>query len=82
MSQAPAASRRRRKPCSPPAGTEERRFSITSTGTATLRGAGEDLVWPFNTIPDKPPTIALIKDPEQQAAGPCCCPIASKTITA
>jgi uncharacterized protein (TIGR02302 family) len=53
----------------PPAGTEERRFSITSTGTATLRGAGEDLVWPFNTIPDKPPTIALIKDPEQQVRG-------------
>jgi uncharacterized protein (TIGR02302 family) len=53
----------------PPAGTEERRFTITATGTATLRGAGEDLVWPFNAIPDKPPTIALIKDPEQQVRG-------------
>jgi len=36
---------------------------------ATLRGAGEDLVWPFNAIPDKPPTISLTKDPEQQARG-------------
>ena len=53
----------------PPAGTEERRFTITSTGTATLRGAGEDVVWPFNAIPDKPPTIALIKDPEEQSRG-------------
>ena len=34
-----------------------------------LRGAGEDLVWPFNAIPDKPPTIALTKDPEQQSRG-------------
>ena len=52
-----------------PAGTEEHRFKITATGTATLRGAGEDLVWPFNAIPDKPPTIALTKDPEQQNRG-------------
>jgi uncharacterized protein (TIGR02302 family) len=34
-----------------------------------LRGAGEDLVWPFNAIPDKPPTISLTKDPEQQSRG-------------
>jgi uncharacterized protein (TIGR02302 family) len=52
-----------------PAGTEEHRFKITGTGKATLRGAGEDLVWPFNAIPDKPPTISLTKDPEQQARG-------------
>jgi uncharacterized protein (TIGR02302 family) len=52
-----------------PAGTEEHRFKITATGRAMLRGAGEDLVWPFNAIPDKPPTIALTKDPEQQARG-------------
>ena len=42
-----------------PAGTEEHRFTITATGTATLRGAGDDLTWPFNAIPDNPPTIAL-----------------------
>jgi len=52
-----------------PAGTEEHRFKIAATGTATLRGAGEDLVWPFNAIPDKPPTVALTKDPEQQNRG-------------
>jgi uncharacterized protein (TIGR02302 family) len=53
----------------PPAGADEHRFTITATGAATLRGAGENLVWPFNAIPDKPPTIALIKDPEQQSRG-------------
>jgi uncharacterized protein (TIGR02302 family) len=53
----------------PPAGTDEHRFAITATGTATLRGAGDDLVWPFNAIPDKPPTIALTKDPQQQNRG-------------
>jgi uncharacterized protein (TIGR02302 family) len=52
-----------------PAGTEEHRFKITATGTATLRGAGDDLVWPFNAIADQPPTIALTKDPEQQNRG-------------
>ena len=52
-----------------PAGTEEHRFKITATGTAALRGAGETLVWPFNAIPDKPPLIALTKDPEQQSRG-------------
>ena len=52
-----------------PAGTEEHRFKIAGTGKATLRGAGEDLVWPFNAIPDKPPTISLTKDPEPQSRG-------------
>ncbi len=52
-----------------PAGTQEYRFKIAATGTATLRGAGDDLTWAFNAIPDKPPTIALAKDPEQQARG-------------
>jgi uncharacterized protein (TIGR02302 family) len=53
----------------PPAGTQEYRFKIATAGTATLRGAGEDLTWAFNAIPDRPPTIALAKDPEQQARG-------------
>ena len=52
-----------------PAGTQEHRFKIAGTGTATLRGVGDDLVWPFNAIPDQPPTIALTKDPEQQNRG-------------
>ena len=52
-----------------PAGTEEHRFTITATGAATLRGAGDDLTWPFNAIPDNPPTIALTKDPQAQNRG-------------
>jgi uncharacterized protein (TIGR02302 family) len=52
-----------------PAGTQEFRFKIAATGTATLHGAGDELIWAFNAIPDKPPTIALSKDPEQQARG-------------
>jgi uncharacterized protein (TIGR02302 family) len=52
-----------------PAGTQEYRFKITAAGTATLRGVGDDLVWAFNAIPDKPPTIALAKDPEPQGHG-------------
>jgi len=53
----------------PPAGTDEHRFAIAATGSATLRGAGDDLTWAFNVIPDKPPTIELTKDPEQQQRG-------------
>ena len=52
-----------------PAGTQEHRFTIAATGTATLRGAGEDLTWPFNAIPDNPPSIALTKDPQVQHRG-------------
>jgi len=52
-----------------PAGTQEQRFTITATGAATLHGAGDTLVWPFNAIADTPPTIALTKDPEQQNRG-------------
>ena len=52
-----------------PAGTDEHRFAITATGSATLRGAGDDLTWAFNVIPDKPPIIELTKDPEQQRRG-------------
>ena len=51
-------------------GTDERRFSITDTGSATIRGlAGGDLTWQFTAIPDRPPTIALTKDPEVQGRG-------------
>jgi uncharacterized protein (TIGR02302 family) len=53
----------------PPAGTQEHRFTIAATGSATLRGAGDDLTWPFNAIPDKPPVIELTKDPERQNRG-------------
>jgi len=53
-----------------PAGTEERRYTITDRGSATLRGIGnDDIVWAFNAIPDQPPKISLAKDPEPQTRG-------------
>ena len=52
-----------------PAGAQEFRFKITGTGAATLHGVGDDLVWAFNAVPDRPPVIALAKDPEQQNRG-------------
>jgi uncharacterized protein (TIGR02302 family) len=52
-----------------PAGTQEHRFTVAATGTATLRGLSDDVAWSFNAIPDKPPIIALAKDPEEQARG-------------
>ena len=52
-----------------PAGTEERRYNVTERGTAQVRGLSDDLTYGFNVIPDKPPTIALTKDPEPQARG-------------
>src|SRR5262245_58683071 len=51
-------------------GSEERRFCIKVAGAATVRGAAVgDLTWQFTAIPDKPPTIALAKEPEGQARG-------------
>ncbi len=51
-------------------GTEERQFVINDAGTVTVRGASSrDVTWQFTAIPDKPPTIALAKDPEGQARG-------------
>jgi uncharacterized protein (TIGR02302 family) len=53
-----------------PSGTEERRYQITDRSTALVKGLGdEDLTYAFNAIPDKPPTIALVKDPEIQPGG-------------
>jgi uncharacterized protein (TIGR02302 family) len=53
-----------------PSGAEERRFIIKGDGTAVLHGAARsDLTWTFTAIPDTPPTITLIKDPERQARG-------------
>jgi uncharacterized protein (TIGR02302 family) len=54
----------------PPAGTEEHRYTITDRGTATLKGAlDDDVTFSFAAIPDRPPTIALTKDPEPQLRG-------------
>jgi len=52
-----------------PKGTEERRFTIGGTGTATVRGPAGDVTWSFNAIPDRAPTIALAKEPEGQLRG-------------
>jgi uncharacterized protein (TIGR02302 family) len=43
----------------------ERRFLVTDSGTLTVRGlpAGNAL-WGFKAVPDHPPTIAHIKDPQ------------------
>jgi uncharacterized protein (TIGR02302 family) len=54
----------------PPSGTDEHRFLIRDRGTVTLRGVVDhDVVWTFNAIPDRAPTIALTKEPEPQARG-------------
>ena len=51
-------------------GTQERRFAITDTGSATLRGLSVgDLTWNFAAVPDRAPTIQLSKDPEEQGRG-------------
>src|SRR5215472_1240082 len=53
-----------------PTGTEEHRYLITDRGAATVRGlSDDDLTYAFNAIPDKPPVIALTKDPEPQPSG-------------
>ena len=51
-----------------PKGTSERRFVIKGDGAATLTEVGK-LTWAFTAIPDRAPTIALIKPPERQARG-------------
>jgi len=54
----------------PPAGTEEHRLVIKDDGSVALRGvASSDLTWTFSAIPDRAPTIELIKDPERQTRG-------------
>ncbi len=50
-------------------GTEERRYVVQDEGEVTLKGLGEDVTWSFTAIPDTPPTIALLKDPETQGRG-------------
>jgi len=53
-----------------PAGAEERRFVIRGDGTASVHGVGSsDLTWKFTALPDRPPTITLLHDPEREARG-------------
>lgn len=51
----------------PAPGTEERRYLIADDGAVTLRGIGDPVTWTFVAVPDRAPTIALTKDPEQQS---------------
>jgi uncharacterized protein (TIGR02302 family) len=52
-----------------PKGTEEKQFTITEAGSASVRGLAEEVTWRFNAIPDRRPTIALAKEPEPQLRG-------------
>lgn len=52
-----------------PKGTNERHFKITSDGTAHVRAPAGQPLWKFTATADRPPTIALAKDPERQARG-------------
>jgi len=47
----------------------ERHFAITGDGTVHVRSPSGQPLWKFTAIPDRPPTIALAKDPERQARG-------------
>jgi uncharacterized protein (TIGR02302 family) len=52
-----------------PKGTNERHFKIAGDGTAHVRAPAGQPLWRFTAIPDRPPSIALAKDPERQARG-------------
>jgi uncharacterized protein (TIGR02302 family) len=52
-----------------PKGTSEKHFTITSDGTVHVRAPSGQPQWRFTATPDRPPTIALAKDPERQARG-------------
>jgi uncharacterized protein (TIGR02302 family) len=53
----------------PPQGTNEKHFAIAGEGTVHVRAPSGQPQWSFSAIPDRPPTIALAKDPERQARG-------------
>lgn len=52
-----------------PKGTNEKHFAISGDGTAQVRAPSGQPQWAFAATPDRPPTIALAKDPERQARG-------------
>ncbi|MGY4232231.1 uncharacterized protein (TIGR02302 family) [Bradyrhizobium sp. USDA 4449] len=52
-----------------PKGTNEKHFTIAGDGTAHVRAPSGQPQWAFAATPDRPPTIALAKDPERQARG-------------
>jgi uncharacterized protein (TIGR02302 family) len=52
-----------------PQGTSEKHFAIAADGSVHVRAPSGQPVWSFTAIPDRPPTISLVKDPERQARG-------------
>jgi len=52
-----------------PKGTNEKHFAIKGDGTVHVRAPSGQPQWRFSATPDRPPTIALAKDPERQARG-------------
>jgi uncharacterized protein (TIGR02302 family) len=52
-----------------PKGTNERHFTVTGDGTVHVRAPSGQPQWKFTATPDRPPTIALAKDPERQPRG-------------
>ncbi|VIO66263.1 hypothetical protein CI1B_13820 [Bradyrhizobium ivorense] len=52
-----------------PKGTNERHFKIAADGTAHVRAPTGQPLWRFTATPDRPPSIALAKDPERQSRG-------------
>jgi uncharacterized protein (TIGR02302 family) len=52
-----------------PKGTDEKHFAIAGDGTVHVRAPSAQPQWAFTATPDRPPTIALAKDPERQARG-------------
>jgi uncharacterized protein (TIGR02302 family) len=53
-----------------PTGAQQHRFLIGGDGAASVRAGGHGtLAWSFQGIPDRPPTIALAREPERQARG-------------
>jgi uncharacterized protein (TIGR02302 family) len=52
-----------------PKGTSEKHFTIAGDGTVHVRAPSGQPQWQFAATPDRPPTIALAKDPERQARG-------------
>ena len=52
-----------------PKGTNEKHYAIAGDGTAHVRAPSGQPQWAFTATPDRPPTIALAKDPERQAYG-------------
>lgn len=52
-----------------PKGTNERHFTVTGDGTVHVRAPSGQPLWKFTATPDRPPVIALAKDPERQPRG-------------